>query len=299
MNRNPYVRARDALCARDVDAKLALVRAIACSDEQGELDWTIEHRGLACDAPGRPDRPQLVEPRMLERRSTGTAGGRAALIHAVAHIEFNAINLALDAICRFARMPAAFGRDWLHVASEEATHFQLLRDHLRTQGHDYGDFPAHNGLWEMAVATAHDPLARMAMVPRVLEARGLDASPAIMRRLQAAGDHQGADIVAVILRDEVGHVEIGSRWFALLCAQRGLDPDATFERMLHEYDAPRAVLPLNVDARRRARFSEREIAIIEAGARSRSTRSTQSERRPTMCVRSADVINANVDGDDK
>ena len=270
MSGNAFSRVDEALCACDVDVKLALVRELAESAERGELDWSIENCASAPAIPGRPARPPLVAPRLLERRSTATPIGRAALIHAVAHIEFNAINLALDAILRFPALPADYYRDWLHVAAEEATHFQLLRDHLRTLGHDYGDFSAHDGLWEMAVKTAHDPLARMAMVPRVLEARGLDASPAIMRRLQAAGDQRGAEIIAIILRDEVGHVAIGSRWFEFLCVRRGLDPESTFERMLVEFAAPRAVLPLNVDARRRARFSEREIAHIEAAGRART-----------------------------
>ena len=272
MSRDPFARAREALCATDVELKLRLVHDLAASCERGEPDWLVQVCESAGYEPGRPARPLLVEPRSLERRSTATRKGLAALIHAVAHIEFNAINLALDAICRFHALPPAYYRDWLVVAREEATHFQLLRDHLRTLDHEYGDFSAHNGLWEMAVKTAHDPLARMAMVPRVLEARGLDASPAIMRRLQAAGDARGAEIIGIILRDEVGHVAVGSRWFEFLCAQRGVDPEQTFERMLVEFAAPRAVLPLNVDARRRARFSEREIALLEAGARARSVR---------------------------
>jgi len=272
MSPNPFSCAHEALCACEVDAKLAAVHALAASSERGEIDWAVEHHDSALSSPGRPDRPRLVEPRLLERRSTATPAGLAALIHAVAHIEFNAINLALDAICRFHALPPDYYHDWLHVAAEEATHFELLRCHLRSFDHDYGDFSAHDGLWEMAVKTAHDPIARMAMVPRVLEARGLDASPAIMRRLHAAGDHRGAEIIAIILRDEVGHVEIGSRWFRFLCEQRGCDPESTFENMLREFNAPRAVLPLNTEARRRARFSEREIAYIEAGARARSVK---------------------------
>ena len=210
-----------------------------------------------------------MAPRELRQRSASSAQGHAALIHAVAHIEFNAINLALDAICRYPGLPADFYADWLHVAAEEATHFSLLRAHLRDLGHDYGDFPAHDGLWQMARRTAHDPLVRMALVPRVLEARGLDVSPAMIRRLRAAGDERGAAIVEIILRDEVGHVAIGSRWFRHLCAERGLDPDTTFERLLLELDAPRPVLPLNAEARRRADFSEGEIAWLEAAALAR------------------------------
>jgi len=262
--------AQHALLATDVDAKLAWVAELDVAFRTG----TVEIHGLhlAVSEPGRPARPLLVSPRALERRGTSSREGHGALIHALAHIEFNAINLALDAVCRFPGMPAAFYTDWIKVAAEEAQHFALLRDHLRTLSYDYGDFSAHDGLWEMADKTAHDPLVRMALVPRVLEARGLDASPGIIRRLRAAGDLRGAEIVETILRDEVGHVEIGSRWFTHLCTERGLDPEATFAHLLREYDAPRPVLPLNVEARRRARFSAGEIDRIADMARARRTR---------------------------
>ena len=258
-----------ALTCANVESKLDLVANIAKRLGGGMPPLAGDFAPAAPDEPGRPERPQLVAPRELRRRTTASAHGHAALIHAVAHIEFNAINLALDAICRFGGLPAAFYADWLQVAAEEATHFSLLRAHLRDLGHAYGDFPAHDGLWQMARKTAHDPLARMALVPRVLEARGLDVSPAMIRRLRAAGDARGAEIVEIILRDEVGHVAIGSHWFKRLCAERGLDPEATFERLLREFDAPRPVLPLNVEARRRADFSERELARLEAAARER------------------------------
>ena len=169
--------------------------------------------------PGRPDRPELVEPRKLGRRSMQSPEGRAVLLHALAHIEFNAINLALDAVWRFGGMPAAFYTDWLKVAAEEAHHFSLLVARLAEFGHAYGDFPAHDGLWDMCERTRGDVLARMALVPRTLEARGLDASPPIRARLQQAGDHASAAILDVILRDEIGHVLIGNRWFRHLCEQ--------------------------------------------------------------------------------
>ncbi|MPZ45670.1 MAG: DUF455 family protein [Betaproteobacteria bacterium] len=262
-----HCRARQALQAIGIDAKLTAVTDLLDAVRSGALALDGRFEPHAASEPGRPERPQLVSPRELQRRSTATTHGHAALIHAVAHIEFNAINLALDALCRFPGLPAEFYADWLHVAAEEATHFSLLRSHLRRLGHDYGDFPAHDGLWQMARTTALDPLVRMALVPRVLEARGLDVSPAMIRRLHASGDRQGAEIIELILRDEVGHVAIGSRWFRHLCAQRGLDPDPTFERLLAEYDAPRPVLPLNTEARRRAEFSERELSRLEALAR--------------------------------
>lgn len=212
--------------------------------------------------PGRPDRPELVEPRRLGRRSMQSPEGRAVLLHALAHIEFNAINLALDAVWRFSGMPAAFYSDWLKVAAEEAHHFSLLTARLAEFGHAYGDFAAHDGLWDMCDRTRGDVLARMALVPRTLEARGLDASPPIRARLQQAGDHASAAILDVILRDEIGHVLIGNRWFRFLCDQQGLDPHETYARLAAQYHAPKLRGPFNFEARRDAGFDEAELAAL-------------------------------------
>jgi uncharacterized ferritin-like protein (DUF455 family) len=216
---------------------------------------------------GHPERPQLVAPRELHRRSLQTREGHAALIHAIAHIEFNAINLAWDAVYRFRQMPRQFYDDWVRVADEEAYHFSLVRDHLRSLGFDYGDFAAHNGLWEMAQKTADDPLLRMALVPRVLEARGLDVTPGIMQKLRDHGDHEAVAVLEIILRDEIGHVEIGSRWFQYLCEERGLEPKATFRCLFEEYmGGPakgRAAGTLHRDARLAAGFSEDELNYLE------------------------------------
>ncbi len=261
-----------AFVCPEVDEKLNRVAVAVEAVADGNAAIDEQFAVIAPLTPGRPARPVLVPARELARRSTATEPGRAALIHAVSHIEFNAINLALDAICRFPGMPREYYADWLRVAGEEAQHFGLLRAHLRRLGHDYSDFAAHDGLWQMALKTAHDPLARMALVPRVLEARGLDASPGMIRRLRAAGDEPGAGIVEIILRDEVGHVAIGSRWFNHLCAERGLDPAPTFAALLREHDAPRPVLPLNVEARRRAEFTQAELDLVHELARSRGSR---------------------------
>ena len=212
--------------------------------------------------PGRPMYPELVAPRKLRARGSGSLAGRAALIHALSHIEFNAINLALDAVWRFADLPIEFYRDWAGVAREEAKHFLLLTEHLNTLGQKYGDFPAHDGLWEMAQKTRHDVLARIALVPRTLEARGLDASPAVRARLAGAGDDAGAAIIDVILADEIGHVAIGNRWYRWLCEARGLDPHATYARLALQYDAPVPRGPFNLRARRAAGFDERELAAL-------------------------------------
>ena len=211
------------------------------------------------DRPGQPQKPEQVPPQKVPRRRADTLPGRAALVHALAHIEFNAINLALDAAHRFSGMPVAYYADWLKVADEEALHFDLLSTHLAMLGYAYGDFPAHNGLWDMALKTAHYLLVRMALVPRVLEARGLDATPLIVDKLRAANDLAMVEILAVIERDEIGHVAIGSHWFGWLCAARGLEPGTTFRQLLVDYDAPPLKPPFNLAARRKAGFSESEL----------------------------------------
>lgn len=258
-----FPRVVDALHETDPARKVILARALQAQWEAGELVPEDAAPATPIGAPGRPERPVLVSPLAVERRSVHTREGRAALIHALAHIEFNAINLALDAVYRFRGLPREYYGDWLTVAAEEAHHFTLLRDHLASLGHDYGDFAAHNGLWEMAVKTAHDALARMALVPRVLEARGLDASPALTRKLQSAGDQRAVEILSIIERDEIGHVRIGNRWYAHLCEQRGLDPIATFRTLVREFGAPRLRPPFHAAARRAAGFSDRELELLE------------------------------------
>ncbi|CAG9196442.1 putative exported protein [Burkholderia vietnamiensis] len=232
-------------------AGLAVIAPALRFDEPAEL-------------PGRPARPPLVEPRQLERRSMRSPAGRAVLLHALAHIEFNAINLALDAVWRFAAMPQAFYADWLKVAAEEAHHFTLLCGRLAEFGHAYGDFPAHNGLWEMCERTRDDVLARMALVPRTLEARGLDASPPIRARLVQAGDDASAAILDVILRDEIGHVAIGNRWFRHLCDEAGRDPVSAYRELAVQYHAPRLRGPFNFEARRTAGFEQAELDELAA-----------------------------------
>lgn len=219
--------------------------------------------------PGRPARPGLVPPSALKSRSVHTVEGRAALLHALAHIEFNAINLALDIVWRFASMPPAFYRQWAGVAREEALHFELLRRHLQRLGRDYGDLPAHDGLWEMANRTREDLLARLALVPRTLEARGLDASPAIRARLLAAGDREGARLLSVILRDEIGHVAVGDRWYRQLCHQHGLDPDTAWLELARAHAAPRPRGPFNLAARHAAGFEPAELDALQAASATR------------------------------
>jgi uncharacterized ferritin-like protein (DUF455 family) len=222
--------------------------------------WLVSTVPVICpNQPGRPARPELVDPLSLSSRSVHTPEGLAALIHAVAHIEFNAINLALDAIWRFADMPPSFYSDWLNVAQEEATHFTLLNEHLQSLGFTYGDFAAHDGLWEMAFRTADDVLARMALVPRTLEARGLDACPAVRHKLSSAGDRVGATIIDRILKDEIGHVAIGNYWYRWLCDARHIDPLQTYRTLSKTHRAPKLKAPFNIEARRAAGFDQQEL----------------------------------------
>jgi uncharacterized ferritin-like protein (DUF455 family) len=258
--------AREALLAGEPARKVTLTRQAAAHAEQlGPDRWTPDSYAdlSACGAlPGRPAKPTLVDPRAVPQRSPFTTHGRAALLHSIAHIEFNAINLALDAVWRFAGMPDAFYRDWLRVAAEEALHFTLLREHLNALGFDYGDFDAHDGLWAMAEKTRGDIVARMALVPRTLEARGLDATPLIQAKLRRAGDLRAVEILDVILRDEVGHVAIGNHWYRALCTERGLDPLAHYRVLARRHDAPRLKPPFNEAARLAAGFTAEEMAQL-------------------------------------
>lgn len=212
---------------------------------------------------GRPEQPELVPPRKLKRRRLGTPTGHASMIHAIAHIEFNAINLALDAVYRFRGMPEGYYEDWLRIADEERYHFQLVQGRLRRLGFEYGDFPAHNGLWETAQLTADDVLLRMGLVPRILEARGLDVNPGIMEKLREIGDEESQPILEIILRDEVGHVKAGTRWFRYLCEQRQLDAEETFETMVREHLSHTIRGPFYEPGRKEAGFSDREMSFLQ------------------------------------
>ena len=258
MNITQRQQALRALAARDWPDKLAAVHALDGSAQIGASCVLHPVENL----PGRPSEPLLVPPSDVRQRSVQTLEGRAALLHALAHIEFNAINLALDAVWRYPGLPDQFYLDWLKVAREEAHHFSLLNDHLQSLGYRYGSFPAHDGLWHMAEKTRDDLLARLALVPRTLEARGLDASPLIRHKLASAGDKTGAGILDIILRDEIGHVAIGNHWYRWSCEQRGLDPVETYAELARRYAAPRLKGPFNLEARRAAGFSEEELTAL-------------------------------------
>ncbi|MFO1433228.1 MAG: ferritin-like domain-containing protein [Candidatus Competibacteraceae bacterium] len=261
---NLFLAAKQCLDAKDPAEKVALTIALYQAWQAGELTPADDRQIQPIGPPGRPERPRLVSPRELPQRGLYTESGRAALIHAIAHIEFNAINLALDDIYRFRSMPETYYSDWLRVALEEAHHFSLLQERLGELGYSYGDFDAHDGLWEMAMMTAHDPLIRMALVPRVLEARGLDVTPRMIKRLKQAGDSRTVAILEIILQEEVGHVEIGSHWFRYCCEQAGLPVAETFLKLLRTYYRGRIKSPFNEAARLAAGFTVAELAQLRA-----------------------------------
>jgi uncharacterized ferritin-like protein (DUF455 family) len=256
---NLHQAARTALAESDIDSKLSAADRLWSDWQAGQFKSAPFEEDAPLTEAGRPERPVLAPPKDLPRRDLNSPEGHAALIHALCHIEFTAINLALDAVYRFRSLPDDFHTDWLRVAAEEVLHFRLLRDHLRALGYDYGDFPAHGGLWETAMKTASDPLARMAVIPRYFEARGLDVTPGIQARLRGYGDRAGGDILDIVLRDEIGHVAAGDRWFRYLCEQRGLDPGTEWHRQLKAAGLPAPRGPFNEDARARAGFPVEEI----------------------------------------
>lgn len=257
-----FTQAFDVLLTQEPDEKIERLRALNAI--RPPIDSKLHSADVSpVPIPGRPSTPQLVMPRELPKRSLGTVEGRAALVHAVTHIEFNAINLAVDAVYRFRQQPAEYYDDWMRVALDEARHFEMLRQRLQALGYQYGDFPAHNGLWEMAVDTAHDVLIRMALVPRVLEARGLDVTPGMIKKLQGAGDHDTVALLEIILAEEVPHVAIGTYWFNHHCHLRGFEPTKTFATLLSHYMAGGIRGPFNWPARREAGFTESDIEMLK------------------------------------
>jgi uncharacterized ferritin-like protein (DUF455 family) len=264
--RGVFARAESCLRRADPTEKIAATESAAAAFRAGELTFDDAVAVEPIGDPGRPARPTLVSPKQLPQRGLGTPEGRAALVHAVAHIEFNAVNLAWDAVYRFRGMPVEYYADWISVADDEARHFRLLRARLNQLGHDYGDFDAHDGLWEMAVKTSNSCLERMALVPRVLEARGLDVTPGMIARFRHAQDEATAGILEIILREEVAHVAAGSRWFAWCCAREGRDPERTFDELitLHARGSVRG--PFNTDARIAAGFTLAELERLGAAA---------------------------------
>jgi uncharacterized ferritin-like protein (DUF455 family) len=214
--------------------------------------------------PGRPVRPELIPPLQVPKRKMDSVEGRVSLLHSLAHIEFNAMNLALDAIWRFSDMPQEYYEDWLKVAKEESFHFSLVNEHMQSFGFSYGDFSAHNSLWEMVERTTDSVIARMALVPRTMEARGLDAVPGIRDRFKQIKDFKAVEILEIILHDEIGHVLIGNRWFNFLCSNEGLSPITAYRELAQKYHAPTLRGPFNFEARQQAGFTAEELGLLES-----------------------------------
>jgi uncharacterized ferritin-like protein (DUF455 family) len=249
------------LCLKVEDPVQKVEATLALQENWLNQNLKINNLGsvVPLPVPGRPDKPELVDPRDVPRRKFTSLKGRLTLVHAIAHIEFNAINLALDAVYRFQNMPEQYYTDWCLVAAEEAQHFTMLSNYLKCHGAGYGDFPAHNGLWEMAVKTDADVLVRMALVPRVLEARGLDVTPGMINKLQATGDTQLITILQKIFDDEIGHVRIGTHWYQTLCKERNFEPDKTFLELIEKYMQGAKFGPFETEARIEAGFSKEEM----------------------------------------
>lgn len=253
-------------CCRIESKKSAIEKITAWvnSPERDAHEFIVPTADIAqrTPDPGRPALPILVHPSEVPRRRLGSQAGRTGLIHAVAHIEFNAVNLALDAAYRFRGMPVDYYRDWIRVASDEARHFEMLVARLHELGSDYGAMPAHGGMWEMAVATDYDVGVRMALVPRVMEARGLDVTPGMIKKLSQHGDHATVAILEQILFEEIDHVRIGNHWFKSVCEKQGLEPVATFSQHLRKHGRIALRGPFNREARLEAGFTEQELAEL-------------------------------------
>jgi uncharacterized ferritin-like protein (DUF455 family) len=250
------------------DAQIKVSQLLQLFDDyQGQKVALDVVKNLDCQdfiLPGRPIKPELVLPKLVPKRRMDTPEGRAGLLHSLAHIEFNAMNLALDAIWRFPNMPKKYYEDWLQVAKEEAYHFSLVNNHLHSLGFAYGDFPAHNSLWEMVERTTDSAIARMALVPRTMEARGLDAVPMIRDRFMQIKEGRAVEILEIILHDEIGHVLVGNRWFNYLCVQENISPITAYRELAKKYRAPVLKPPFNMEARKLAGFTAEELSLLGA-----------------------------------
>ena len=254
------------LASSDVQTKVSQLLKLFDEYQQQRVTLDASRRINSQDLilPGRPVKPELVLPKLVPKRRMDTPEGRAGLLHSLAHIEFNAMNLALDAIWRFPDMPKEYYEDWLKVAKEEAYHFSLVNDHLHSLGFTYGDFPAHNSLWEMVERTTDSVIARMALVPRTMEARGLDAVPSIRDRFKQIKEARAVEILEIILNDEIGHVLIGNRWFNFLCSRENLSPITAYRELARKYRAPILKGPFNIEARKQAGFTTEELSLLGA-----------------------------------
>ena len=253
--------AYEALICNNIEKKILLIGDL----KKYQIPFDIKKSKvnvIKIPSPGRPLKPNLVDFKGAPKRDRSDSG-MIKNIHAICHIEFNSINLALDAIYRFQEMPHQYYADWIRVANEETSHFSLIKDYLESVGHSYGDFDAHNGLWQMTVDTDYDVLSRMALVPRVLEARGLDVTPRIRKKFKDASLHKMVEILDIIFKDEIGHVKIGNYWYQYLCHKRDLDPIKTFDLLIKKHIGSNLRGPFNIEARLLSNFSQNELDYLE------------------------------------
>jgi uncharacterized ferritin-like protein (DUF455 family) len=261
-NQCPRVRALAILQIQDPTLKTQATLQLARQARHNH-HWDLNaHLNEPAGLPGIPTDLILVHATQIRPQPLHTEQGRGALLHALAHIELNAVNLALDAIWRFSHMPLKYYQDWLSVARDEAYHYRMLAKRMKYVKTYYTAHPAHNSLWDMAHKTKHDVLARMALVPRLYEARGLDAAPAVREKLIGCGDNDSATVIAIIQRDEVNHVAIGNHWYRYLCTQQGLEPMAHYHQLCQAYQAPKLRPPFNEAARLAAGFTQAEIDYL-------------------------------------
>jgi uncharacterized ferritin-like protein (DUF455 family) len=243
-----------AITSADLDDKTRLAQETATRWFERRLSLRSPLDPPLASRPGRPAKPELVPPKAVGKRSLHTPQGRIALLHSIAHIELNAVDLALDIVARFAAepVPLSFFDGWMTVAYEEAKHFRMVRARLNEMGADYGDMPAHDGLWQAAHSTRNDLTARLAVVPLILEARGLDVTPSLQAKMRETGDMETAAILDVIYNDEKGHVAVGAKWFRFLCARERRDPAATFQQLVRANFRGSLKAPFNDIARAEA-----------------------------------------------
>jgi len=264
--KNIFTIAEKCLHHSDINQKIQLTHHAKKLAESNQLSFQSADSVLAITKTKFPEHPLLLKPRDMPRRRLNSELGKAAFFHALAHIEFIAIYLAWDILYRFRGLPDVFYQDWLSIADEEAQHFTLIREHLQEMNVDYGDLPAHRGLWDHAEDTAADILARLAMVPRCMEARGLDVTPQMIKKFKIQDDQKSVELLTRILNDEVGHVKTGSYWFKLICEQRGLNYEEKYKELIEKYYVGKPKGPFNRELRIIAGFSNAEINWLEERA---------------------------------
>ncbi len=263
---NIFTLAEFCLAQPEITKKIEITHYAKQLSDTGQLSMVSSQLVLPIAETKFPEKPRLLRPRDMPRRRLNSAQGKAAFFHALAHIEFVAIYLAWDILYRFRGFPDKFYQDWLQVADEEAQHFTLIREHLLSMDIDYGDLPAHQGLWDHAEDTAGDVLARLAIVPRCMEARGLDVTPQMIKKFIMQDDQKSVELLTRILNDEVGHVEIGSYWFKAICTLRGFKHEDKFQELITKFYNGKPKGPFNRELRIIAGFSNAEIDWLEGRA---------------------------------